>query len=264
MHKLQIHRIQKKFRSYNGVNYVVCKECGCHYQDPIIKINYSDSFWQDAVDPDGIKRKFTEERDDRIKNWYGTSINLINKNRNIKVLDVGCGLGFFLSALNNSIEKYGIEESQFAVDYIKDNFKDINIRKGNIDDVNSLNIEFDVIMFYHVIEHLESPSKSIEILKNKLNNKGLLILGTPNIGSFFSKFFGGNYRNYNPQHLCLYNLGALRLLMEKNNFYIEKIEKPFFGTKYNNFNNFFRLFNPKKISPPFYNSIVTLYLRKRI
>jgi len=95
MHKLQIHRIQKKFRSYNGVNYVVCKECGCHYQDPIIKINYSDSFWQDAVDPDGIKRKFTEERDDRIKNWYGTSINLINKNRNIKVLDVGCGLGFF-------------------------------------------------------------------------------------------------------------------------------------------------------------------------
>jgi 2-polyprenyl-3-methyl-5-hydroxy-6-metoxy-1,4-benzoquinol methylase len=262
--KLQFCKIKKIFKSYNQVNYVICKECGCHYQNPVIKTDYSKSYWQVSSDPDGVKRNFQEERVDKIKNFYGNSINLINKNKNIKVLDVGCGMGFFLSSLNSTIEKYGIEESQYAVDFIKNNFKDIIIKKGNINDVYNLKLNFDVIMFYHVIEHLESPSKSIEILKNKLNNKGLLILGTPNIGSFFSKFFGGNYRNYNPQHLCLYNLGALRLLMEKNNFYIEKIEKPFFGTKYNNFNNFFRLFNPKKISPPFYNSIVTLYLRKRI
>ena len=170
----------------------------------------------------------------------------------------------FLGSLNDDIQKYGIDDSQFVVDYIKNNFKDINITKGNINDVDNLNHKFDIIMFYHVIEHLEFPTKSIEILRNKLKNDGLLIVGTPNIGSLFSKFFGKNYRLYKADHVCLYNLNALKLLMKKNNFYIERIEKPFFGTKYSNLKNFLRLFNPKKISPPFYNSIVTLYCRKRI
>ena len=257
---------KKKFRSYNGVNYVVCKECGCHYQNPVIKMSYSDSYWDGDIDPDGIKRNCSEEKEieDRTKNFYGDIIKLVNKNKNIKVLDVGCGLGSFLGALNNDIEKYAIDESQFVVDYIKNKFKDINIKKGNINDVNNLNLKFDIIMFYHVIEHLEFPTKSIEILRNKLKNDGLLIVGTPNIGRFFSKFFGKNYRLYKADHVCLYNLNALKLLMKKNNLHIEKIEKPFFKTKYNTLKNFLRLFNPKKISPPFYNSIVTLYSRKKI
>ena len=257
---------KKKFRSYNDVDYIICKECECHYQNQIIKENYDDSYWDGGVDPDGIKRICTDEKDIefRAKNFYGDSINVVNKNKNIKVLDVGCGLGWFIGSLNSSIEKHAIDESQFVVDYIRNNFKDINITKGNINDVDNLNLKFDIIMFYHVIEHLEFPTKSIEILRNKLKNDGLLIVGTPNIGSFFSKFFGKNYRLYKADHICLYNLNALKLLMKKNNFYIERIEKPFFGTEYSNLKNFLRLFNPKKISPPFYNSIVTLYCRKRI
>ena len=63
-------KYKKKFQSYNGVNYVICKECGCHYQNSIGKLNYSESYWQGATDPDGIKRNFMEERDDKIKNWF--------------------------------------------------------------------------------------------------------------------------------------------------------------------------------------------------
>ena len=44
-----------------------------------------------------------------------------------------------------------------------------------------------------------------------------------------------------------------------NSFEIIKIEKPFFKTEYNTLKNFLRLFNPFKLSPPYYGSIVTIY-----
>ena len=99
----------KKFTSYSKVDYKNCNYCGCVYQDPIIKLNYSDDYWQGAVDPDGVRRNFLNERDFKIKNWYGNAINFVNKLKDVSILDIGCGLGYFLSALNGSIKKFGLE-----------------------------------------------------------------------------------------------------------------------------------------------------------
>jgi hypothetical protein len=52
---------------------------------------------------------------------------------------------------------------------------------------------------------------------------------------------------------------SLKYLHNNNNLKITKIEKPYFKTDYFNFENIMRLFNNKKISPPFYGSIVTIY-----
>ena len=84
-------------------------------------------------------------------------------------------------------------------------------------------------------------------------------IGTPLINTFISNYFGRNYRLYNSSHLIMFNLKALKELLNKNGFKIIKIEKPFFKTEYNTLKNFLRLFNNKKISPPYWGSIVTLY-----
>jgi len=256
-------KFNNQFTSYSNVNYKVCAKCFCVYQDPIVKLDYSDSFWQGAVDPDGIKRKFIEERSFKIKNWYGNTIKYLNKNDGISVLDIGCGLGFFLSSLNKSIKKYGIEESSFACEFIKKNYRDINLLKGGVEKVKDLNIKFDVVMFYHVIEHLHNPSESLSLIKKVIKPEGVLILGTPNVGSFVAKYFGKNFRHYIPAHTCLYNLQELKKLLLKNSFKIFKTEKPFFKTSYNSVKNYLRLAIPKKVSPPFYGSIVTLYCRNK-
>ena len=54
--------ILKKFKSYSQVDYKNCISCGCVYQDPIIKLNYSDDYWQGAIDPDGVKREIFERK----------------------------------------------------------------------------------------------------------------------------------------------------------------------------------------------------------
>ena len=177
----------KTLKSYSEVNYKKCLNCKCFYQDPIIKLNYSESYWQGAVDPDGVKRNFLEERDFKIKNWYGETIKFANSKKNISVLDVGCGLGYFLSALNSDIKKFGVEDSKFACDYIKKNFKDINILNGDFKLIEKFNVKFDIVMFYHVIEHLKDPVEAIKLIKKVLKKDGILIVGTPNIDSLVAK-----------------------------------------------------------------------------
>jgi 2-polyprenyl-3-methyl-5-hydroxy-6-metoxy-1,4-benzoquinol methylase len=251
--------IEKKIKTYKGINYNICGKCSCHYQDPVIKTDYiSDSYWTCETDPDGNQRRLIDERENKIKNWYGDAVNFTNKFKDIDVLDFGCGLGFYLSALNKDIRKYGVEESQFAKNFIKKNFPDINIIQGGEEKLKD-DKQFDIVFCHHVIEHVDDPLKLFLLLKRKLKKKGILILATPIVDSFLSNYFGGNFRHYIPEHITLFSLDCLKNLLFKNSFKILKIEKPYFNTEYFTFTNVMRLFNPKKLSPPYRGSIMTIY-----
>ena len=256
-------KYDKKFKSYSDVVFKECSDCGCFYQDPIIKLNYSDTYWQGAIDPDGVKRNFLNEREFKIKNWYGDAINFVNSKSNISVLDIGCGLGYFLSALNLNIDKYGVEDSKFACDHVKKNFKEIEILNGSYELIETFEKKFDVIMFYHVIEHLKDPQKAIQIIKKVLKKNGILILGTPNVESMIAKIFKKNFRHFIPAHTCLYGEKSIKNLLNKYKFETLKIEKPFFKTKYNNISNYLDILKVNNISPAFYGSIMTFYCRNK-
>lgn len=256
-------KVKKSVISYKKINFNICDNCGCHYQFPVKETDYvSENYWKCDTDPDGNIRNLSNERDNKIKNWYGEAISFVNQFNNIKVLDYGCGLGFFLSAINNNITKFGIEESQYGNDYIKKNFPDINILKGGEKTLAQLDEKFDIIFFYHVIEHVKNPSSLFEELTKKLKKNGVIILGTPVVNTALSNFFGGNFRHYIPEHITLFDLKALKNLFLKNSFKIIKVEKPYFKTNYFNFKNVVRILNPKKISPPYRGSIVTIYGKK--
>ena len=113
-------------------------------------------------------------------------------------------------------------------------------------------------MLYHVIEHRESQEsyKFIKKIKSWRNsNYRLLIVET------YPKIFGRFYRQYKKGHIFLFNLDSLKKTLKDQSFTIHKIEKPFFKTKYNTLENFFKLFRINKISPPYYGSIVTVYAK---
>jgi len=259
---------QKNLKIFTSINenipMFICSNCGCHNQQNNTIFNYDDgnSYWSNYKDPDGNVKDISSkvEREFKIKNWYGDIPRYINSLKDIKVLDVGCGLGYLLSVLKTKF-KFGIEPSSFACNYINENFKDIKIFNNNFENIVNINDNFDVIIAYHVIEHLSEPEKFIKLLKSKLKKGGVLIIGTPLIGTLLSNYFGKYYRLYNKSHEILFNLKSIDKLMRKNNFKVFKIEKPFFKTDYFNLKNIIRLFYKNKISPPYYGSIVTLYAR---
>ena len=84
---------------YQGNEYAICSNCGTWYQVNTTIVKYDATYWGEVMDPDGVKRNLTEERDSKIKNWYGNTINHINTIPHGKILDIGAGLGFFLSAI---------------------------------------------------------------------------------------------------------------------------------------------------------------------
>jgi 2-polyprenyl-3-methyl-5-hydroxy-6-metoxy-1,4-benzoquinol methylase len=254
-------KIKTFISSIDKIEYFICGKCNCHVQLKPKKSDYEIGYWDGIIkDPDGKKRDMTKEREFKIKNWYGDIPFFLSKFKNKNILDVGCGLGFLLSSVKSK-KKTGVEISEFAIKFIQKNNNDINIIKGDYNILKNTNRKFDIIIAYHVIEHVHDPNDFMQTLKSSLTKNGILIIGTPLINSFISNYFGPNYRLYNSFHTILYNEKALIELFNRLDLKIIKIEKPFFKTQYNTFKNFLRLFNKTKISPPFYGSIITIYAK---
>lgn len=250
------------YHDYQDNRYVKCNDCGLVYQDPPKIIEYEDNYWGEIVDPDGKRRVLANERKQKIKNWYGDAIKFVSKLPSGRILDVGCGLGFFLSAIDSSWEKYGIEISQHAVNFIRENFKDIQIHGGTLEDASFETNFFDVVLFYHVVEHLEKPIDALRLINKYLKRGKILIIGTPNIDSFCARRFKGNFRLLGDGHLNLFSPRTLDKLLRMSKFETFRREYPFFKTDYFTFKNLLRLLDTSKISPAFYRNIMTFYARK--
>lgn len=254
-------KIISSFLDRHNIRYNTCLNCKSIYQKAISIKQQQTNYENFIIDPDGEKRFLKNEQKEKLKNWYGETINFINnQNQPGKILDYGSGLGFFLNGINKKWQKYAFEISPTALTFLK---KKTNYKVfDNIASLKKKSNFFDVIFFYHVIEHLEKPYESLKVIKKLLKKNGILIIGTPNINCIAYKIFRKNFRLLGPGHIFLLNDYSLKKLLSKFGFKVLKMEYPFFKTKYFNLINLFRLFMPWKISPPFYKSIMTCYAKK--
>lgn len=251
---------------FNNNTYWKCKKCRFVFQRPISQQENDADAWTNAIDPDGKTRDLTKERNFKLKNWYGGIVKQLMQMTPGKIIDVGCGLGYLLSDLPTSWEKYGIEPSEFARSFVKANFPDIQL-------LDSVHLEtsppppehcttYDVAVCYHVMEHCEHPDIFLKHLGMLLKPGGTLVIGTPNIESIAARMFKGNFRLLNNSHRSLFNSENLETLLGRCNFRTYRKEYPFFQTDYFTFGNILRMFNRNAISPPFYGNIMTFYAKK--
>lgn len=108
--------------------------------------------------------------------------NLLTKSKKIKLLDYGGYNGFLIYALAQKIDldpflaeldTRGLEIAKFL------GIKTINLNSQKIE-----HNQFDMITVVHVMEHLDSPQKDLEILKNSLKDKGVIYIEVPNLYGF--------------------------------------------------------------------------------
>ena len=97
-----------------------------------------------------------------------------------------------------------------------------------------------------------------------MKTNGHLVIAAPNFDSGVARRFGENFRFlHDKTHISLFSDFSLRQLLEDNGFIVNRMEYPFFDTKYFTKENLMRLFDTSKVSPPFYGSVMTLYARKK-
>jgi 2-polyprenyl-3-methyl-5-hydroxy-6-metoxy-1,4-benzoquinol methylase len=218
-------------------------------------IDYEEGYWH-RKDPDGKMRDRDSERELALGD-LNDEITFIKNRVPGKILDVGCGFGFLLSALP-TWERYGVDLSRCASEEAREHGE---IFVGDFLDFDHPANQFDVITMTQVIEHLEDPVAALHHAYSLLKSGGHLIITTPNFGSPVAKMFGENYRLlHDPTHISLFDDSGLRLLLGHMGFNVLKVEFPFFNTRHFTKENLLRLFDTSKVSPPFYGNIMSFYV----
>ncbi|MFA5047589.1 MAG: class I SAM-dependent methyltransferase [Patescibacteria group bacterium] len=145
-----------------------------------------------------------------------------------KLLDVGCGNGLFLYNLKRfgSFDVYGVDLSDFAISQAREKLSLSNVNSGSLEDQRFPDDFFDVITLNHVIEHLPDPKATLIEISRILKSKGLLIITTPNAGSWNLKVFGQHwFALETPRHLNIFSTHSLSKIVERGDiFSIKKID----------------------------------------
>lgn len=98
------------------------------------------------------------------------------------ILDIGCGEGRLLNCINEEAPYLGLDIDGDCIEKAKkkwENRKNVEFRIVSFDEDLMLKQRFDTIVLLAIIEHLVSPEKSLNILKDYLKEDGRIIITTP-------------------------------------------------------------------------------------
>jgi 2-polyprenyl-3-methyl-5-hydroxy-6-metoxy-1,4-benzoquinol methylase len=140
-----------------------------------------------------------------------------------RLLDVGCGAGFFLEqARKRGWEVFGVEFSDLSVSRCRE--KGIQMEKGVLDISNYELESFDVLTSFEVVEHINNPIEEFSKFNALLRKGGLLYVTTPNYKYIFKNKprFKQLIITY-PEHLSYYTPKTIRILGKLSGFKTEKI-----------------------------------------
>ena len=135
--------------------------------------------------------------------------------KNTSILDYGCGSGDFVKYLRSkSIDAYGYEPNY--------NFREHDFLTNQ---EGWKNKKYEVIVLWHVLEHIHNPFDLIQSLKKRLNKGGKIFIAIPNFKSFDSKYYGKYWAGYDtPRHLWHFSRKGMGLVAKENNFKILKVK----------------------------------------
>jgi SAM-dependent methyltransferase len=147
-----------------------------------------------------------------------------------EILDVGCGVGNFLSRMDDRWTKYGVEPSDFAKE--KAVKKDITI----LADISYVDFnQFDVVVFRGSLQHINFPMASLVHAARSLKKGGLLvILATPDTDSLVYKLWGNLPALDAPRNWVLFGHKFLSNVLKRLGFADIKVVHPYWGSPYAN------------------------------
>ena len=236
------------------------------YYEKIIKekSDYEENYWGVIIDPDGKVRNLQDEEEKFIAN-VKNEVEFVNSLPPSKILDVGCGLGFLLSALDDKHEKFGLEVSTYAAEFAK---KYAHIYNSTLEESNIAENSFDVVISHHVIEHVDSPEKFLREIKKVLKPDGYLVIATPDFSSICAKLFKEKYRMlFDKTHVNLFSFQSLKKMLTDFGFEILEVDFPYFDTEYFTEKNVLKMLDYNKsdsteLSPACWGNFMTFYCRK--
>jgi SAM-dependent methyltransferase len=164
------------------------------------------------------------------KGWESLSQNgrLLLRKRPLaggKLLDIGCGEGLFLYHAKRHYDVTGIDIDRDAVDAARHiyglecvhalSLKEFSERRSDL--------RFDVVTMFDVLEHLDDPVGHMEIVRNLLTRRGVLVVSLPNRERKSFQADKLAIADYPPNHMTRWNGKALGKFITDRGFDIRTL-----------------------------------------
>ena len=98
-------------------------------------------------------------------------------NRELRVLDVGCGTGANLEMLANFGKAEGVDVSDDALEFCKT--KGLNVHKGLAEELPFDDESFDIVTALDVVEHLDDDTAGLKEMHRVLKRDGKTLIFVP-------------------------------------------------------------------------------------
>jgi 2-polyprenyl-3-methyl-5-hydroxy-6-metoxy-1,4-benzoquinol methylase len=149
--------------------------------------------------------------------------------RSGRLLDMGCGLGFFLKVASGypNWEVFGCEISAPAVQYARARLGLHNVMCTRLEDADFPPGSLDIITMWDVIDHILQPDPLLRRCHALLGKGGICFIRTPNLSTQLLRArLTRRVRGMQPtlaylmprDHLHIYSAVSIRRLLERNGF----------------------------------------------
>lgn len=155
---------------------------------------------------------FHNTRYQSIAKWISESIRPFTPS---KILDIGCGDGFIMEAMQRIYPKASIEGIEPYNEAVKiARLKGFEVYQGKVEQEILTNKKFDLVYSTNVIQHTESPGLFIQNLNQYTEPEGLIVLSCPNsTNPSIELVMGDQNFSFAPTHIkTLANNSSLSLL----------------------------------------------------
>lgn len=159
------------------------------------------------------------KNEDQFKNIFLKRVKVISKFKTGgKALEIGSSTGFLLSLLKSrGWEVLGIEPSETS--YKSSVVKDISTLNTTFEMSRLPESGFDLIVFNHVLEHMDDPISILKKAKKLLKNDGIVFIDVPNFGGISAKVRGPLWRYILPEeHKWHFTHNSLTRILGKVGF----------------------------------------------
>jgi 2-polyprenyl-3-methyl-5-hydroxy-6-metoxy-1,4-benzoquinol methylase len=145
---------------------------------------------------------------------------LVPRDRPPRLLEVGCGFGYFLNeAFEEGFDVSGVEFNSGAVERLRRKYR-FPIQQGPLEEISLEKDHYDVLAMFDVIEHLLDPFRCLEKIRNAMTAGGLLVISTPDAMSPVSRLIGKRLEDFRRtrEHLFFFSRDTMTSTLEDHGF----------------------------------------------
>lgn len=142
-----------------------------------------------------------------------------------RILDAGCAEGKFLWALDPANwQRYGVEFSENVVELVRSKIDGLELIAGDLYSNRLRENFFDVVTFWHVLEHLPDPRRVLNRVYSLLRPNGWLFISLPNLDSWQARWFRRHWYAFDdvPRHLYHFSPESIRMLLDETGFSVKR------------------------------------------